>query len=133
MKSGLLAMTFFCHGNTRWIPASLLGGGLLWRKPESIFALKSYYIYILASRRNGTLYIGITNDIVRRVYEHKNDVIDGFTRTYGVHILVYFEQFDNAESAIQREKNLKFWHRAWKIRLIESMNPKWKDLYNEII
>jgi putative endonuclease len=94
--------------------------------------VKSYYVYILASKRHGTLYIGVTNDIIRRVYEHKNDFIDGFTKKYGVHILVYYEQCESIESAIQREKRLKVWHRNWKIRLIEEANPDWKDLY-EII
>ena len=95
--------------------------------------MKNYYVYILASRRNGTLYVGVTNNLVKRVYEHKNDFIEGFTKRYGVHMLVYYEQYDNAESAIQREKRLKFWHRKWKIRLIEETNPGWQDLYDEII
>jgi len=95
--------------------------------------LKNYYVYILASRRNGTLYVGVTNNLVKRVYEHKNDFIEGFTKRYGVHMLVYYEQYGNAESAIQREKRLKFWHRKWKIRLIEETNPGWQDLYHEII
>jgi len=95
--------------------------------------LKTYYIYILASRRNGTLYIGITNNLVRRVYEHKNNLVKGFTLKYKVHRLVYYEQHDNVDSAIQREKQLKSWHRRWKIRLIEEMNPEWKDLYQDIM
>jgi putative endonuclease len=95
--------------------------------------LKYYYIYILASQRNGTLYIGVTNDLIRRIYEHKNGLVDGFTRKYNVKMLVYYEQTENIESAILREKQLKAWHRSWKIRLIESTNPEWKDLYNEII
>ena len=95
--------------------------------------MKSYYIYIMASRRNGTLYIGITNDIVRRVYEHKNNFIDGFTSKYGIHNLVYYEQFDNIESAIQREKQLKKWNRKWKLELIERANPNWKDLYEDLL
>ena len=95
--------------------------------------MKSYYVYILASTRNGTLYIGVTNDILRRVYEHKNGLIEGFTKRYGVYMLVYYEQCDSAESAIQREKRLKFWNRKWKIRLIEEANPEWKDLYEEIV
>jgi putative endonuclease len=94
---------------------------------------KSYYVYILASRRNGTLYVGVTSDLVRRVYEHKYDLIDGFTKKYGVHRLVYYEECNNTESAIQREKRIKFWHRSWKIRLIEEMNPAWEDLYDSII
>ena len=95
--------------------------------------MKSYYIYIMASRRNGTLYIGITNDIVRRVYEHKNNFISGFTSKYSIHNLVYYEQFDNIESAIQREKQLKKWNRKWKIELIERVNPNWKDLYEDLL
>ncbi len=95
--------------------------------------MKTYYIYILASRRNGTLYIGITNNLVRRVYEHKNNLVKGFTLKYKVHRLVYYEQHDNVDSAIQREKQLKSWHRRWKIRLIEEMNPEWKDLYQDIM
>ena len=87
----------------------------------------------MASRRNGTLYIGITNDIVRRVYEHKNNFIDGFTSKYGIHNLVYYEQFDNIESAIQREKQLKKCNRKWKIELIERANPNWKDLYEDLL
>jgi len=95
--------------------------------------LKSYYVYILANKRNGTLYTGVTGNLIRRVYEHKNDLVEGFTSKYGIHMLVYYESCDSTEAAIQREKNLKFWHRKWKIRLIEEMNPDWKDLYDEII
>ncbi len=86
----------------------------------------------MASRRNGTLYIGVTNDLVRRVFEHKHDLIEGFTKRYCVHMLVYYEQCESIESVIQREKQLKSWHRKWKIRLIEEVNPEWKDLYEEI-
>jgi putative endonuclease len=95
--------------------------------------LQYYYVYILASKRNGTLYIGVTNDLVRRVHEHKSGLVEGFTKRYGVHSLVYYEQCEDIESAIQREKRLKFWHRKWKIRLIEEANPDWKDLYECII
>ena len=91
--------------------------------------MKSFYIYILTRQRNGTLYIGVTDNLIRRVYEHKNDFIEGFTKKYGVHMLVYFEQCESIESAIKREKQLKVWHRSWKIRLIEEANPEWKDLY----
>ena len=94
--------------------------------------MKTYYIYILASKRNGTLYIGMTNDIVRRVYEHKNGLVEGFTKKYGVNKLVYYEQVENVESTIQREKRLKTWHRGWKIRLIEETNPNWENLYEHI-
>jgi putative endonuclease len=86
----------------------------------------------LASKRHGTLYIGVTNDLIKRVYEHKNGFVEGFTKKYGVHMLVYYEQCESIESAIRREKQLKVWHRNWKIRLIEEANPDWKDLYSVI-
>ena len=92
----------------------------------------SYYVYILASKRNGTLYIGVTNDLIRRVYEHKNGLIEGFTKKYSVKNLVYYEQTNDVREAILREKRLKKWNRDWKIKLIEKMNPDWKDLFNEI-
>jgi putative endonuclease len=92
----------------------------------------SYYVYILASQRNGTLYIGVTNDIIRRVYEHRSKVVPGFTKRYGVMSLVYFEVYDDIENAIRREKRLKKWNRAWKLRLIEEKNPNWTDLYPSI-
>jgi len=88
----------------------------------------SAYVYILASDRNGTLYIGVTSDLPRRMYEHKNGLLDGFTKTYGVTRLVYVEQHDWIDEAITREKQLKGWHRAWKIELIENSNPEWRDL-----
>ena len=90
---------------------------------------RSYYVYILASRIGGTLYIGVTNDLVRRIGEHRLELAKGFTKKYGVHKLVYFEQFDDIENAISREKRLKKWNRAWKVRLIEELNPNWDDLY----
>ncbi len=86
------------------------------------------YVYILASRRNGTLYTGITSDIVHRAWQHENEVFEGFTKKYGVHRLVWFETFESIVDAIAREKQLKGWNRAWKIRLIEKMNPGWEDL-----
>ena len=92
-----------------------------------------YYVYILASKRNGALYTGVTNDLVKRVYEHKNDLADGFTKKYGIHQLVYFEQTGDVNSAIAREKQLKNWHRQWKLELIEEKNPEWKDLYQELL
>ena len=95
--------------------------------------MKHYYVYILASKRNGTLYIGVTNDIVRRVYEHKNDLIEGFTKKYSVHRLVYFEETSDIESAILREKRLKKWNRKWKLELIEKENPNWEDLYDGLL
>ena len=91
-----------------------------------------FWVYILASRPGGTLYVGVTNNLIRRVYEHRNALVEGFTRRYGVKKLVYYEQHDTAVSAIQREKNIKHWSREWKIDLILSMNPEWRDLYDEI-
>jgi putative endonuclease len=90
-------------------------------------------VYVLASRRNGTLYIGVTSDLVKRAYEHKQDLIEGFTKQYGVHQLVYFEMHEDMVSAITREKQLKKWNRAWKIELIEQRNPEWRDLYAELV
>lgn len=90
---------------------------------------RRFYVYILASGIGGTLYIGVTNDLRRRAYEHRRKLADGFTRRYGVSHLVYFEEFGEIESAIVREKQLKKWNRAWKIRLIEELNPNWQDLY----
>lgn len=92
-------------------------------------AERRFYVYVLASRIGGTIYIGVTNDLVRRVHEHKTRAIDGFTKTYGVDRLVLYEVFDTAEAAIRREKRLKRYNRAWKIRLIEDRNPNWVDLY----
>jgi putative endonuclease len=93
---------------------------------------RSYCVYILASRIGGTLYIGVTNDLIRRIGEHKLKVAKSFTKKYEVNRLVYFEIFDQIEHAIQREKRLKKWPRAWKISLIEKQNPDWIDLYPEI-
>ena len=92
-----------------------------------------YYIYILASKRNGTLYTGVTNDLMRRVFEHKNDFVKGFTKKYGVHTLVYFEQCDDYDSSLQREKQIKEWRRKWKLELIEKENPEWNDLYEKLL
>ncbi|MBN2875287.1 MAG: GIY-YIG nuclease family protein [Spirochaetales bacterium] len=89
--------------------------------------------YILASKRNGTLYVGVTSNLVKRIWEHKNHLADGFTRKYFVHHLVYFELHENMYSAITREKQLKKWHRQWKINLIEKVNPQWRDLYPELV
>ena len=91
------------------------------------------WIYILASRPGGTLYVGVTNNLVRRVFEHREEMIPGFTKRYGVKTLVYYEQHENPAAAIQREKNIKHWPREWKIDLIISINPHWRDLYDEII
>ena len=92
-----------------------------------------YFVYILASKRNGTLYIGVTNNLIKRIYEHKNNLVDGFTKKYRVHILVYYEQLNNIENAITREKQLKKWERNWKLSLIEKENPEWEDLYKKIM
>ena len=91
--------------------------------------MKSYYVYILASKRNGTLYIGITNDLQKRTIQHKLKEVIGFTRKYDVDKLVYFERFRDADSAILREKRLKKWNRKWKLRIIEEFNPDWEDLF----
>jgi len=90
-------------------------------------------VYILASKRNGTLYIGVTSDLAKRVWQHKNDVVDGFTKRYSVHQLVWYELHETMESAIEREKTLKNWKRAWKLELIENSNPSWQDLYETIV
>ncbi|MEX1052261.1 MAG: GIY-YIG nuclease family protein [Patescibacteria group bacterium] len=94
---------------------------------------QSYWVYILASQRNGTLYIGITNNLIKRVWEHKNNKADSFTKKYKIYNLVYYEIHENPESAIIREKQIKKWRRLWKLRIIEEMNPEWKDLYKDII
>ncbi len=95
--------------------------------------MKQPAVYILASKLMGTLYIGVTSDLVKRVWEHKNGLVPGFTDKYKVHCLVYYELHENMESAILREKQMKKWERSWKIRLIEEKNSKWNDLYNDII
>ena len=95
--------------------------------------MRNYYVYVLASKRNGTLYVGVTSDLVRRVYAHKNDFVEGFTKKYGVHMLVYFEECGDRCGAIQREKQIKEWKRQWKLELIENVNPKWRDLYEDIL
>ena len=95
--------------------------------------MKRYFVYILASKRNGTLYIGVTSDLIRRVYEHRNKLFPGFTAKYNVGMLVYFEEFSDIESAIYREKQLKKWNRKWKLDLIEEWNPGWKDLYKGLL
>ena len=94
---------------------------------------KQFYVYILASKRNGTLYTGVTSDLIQRVWQHKHHMVEGFTKKYRVKKLVYYEVHDNAESAITREKRIKKWRRKWKLRLIEEKNPQWTDLYDEIV
>lgn len=93
---------------------------------------KQFYVYILTNKPYGVFYVGITSNLIRRVYEHKNDVFDGFSKKYNLKNLVYYEMFEDAENAIRREKRLKRWSRQWKIEAINKFNPNWKDLYNEI-
>jgi len=90
-----------------------------------------FAVYIMASGRNGTLYIGVTNDLIRRAYEHREGLIEGFTKRYGVKMLVHYELFDSVSIAIQRETSLKRWSRKWKLELIEKENPQWRDLYED--
>lgn len=92
-----------------------------------------YFVYILASKRNGTLYIGVTNNLLRRVWEHKEKYHNSFTQKYNVNLLVYYESYQDPLLAIVREKQLKKWNRSWKIELIEKANPEWKDLYNTLL
>jgi len=91
------------------------------------------YVYILASKKNGTLYVGVTSDLIKRIYQHKNGLISGFTEKYKVHKLMYFEQYEDISEAIKREKQLKGWRRDWKLKLIEDNNPRWEDLYDSIL
>ncbi|MCK4940965.1 GIY-YIG nuclease family protein [candidate division WOR-3 bacterium] len=94
---------------------------------------KNYYVYILASKKNGTLYIGVTSNLIKRIWEHKNTLVDGFTKKYNVKNLMYYEQYCDPQNAIKREKRLKKYNRKWKLELIEKHNPEWKDLYYELI
>jgi putative endonuclease len=93
---------------------------------------KKFFVYLLASKRNGTLYVGVTSNLPGRVWQHRNKIVDGFTAKYRIGSLVYFEVHESSESAIQREKQIKKWNRAWKLRLIEGGNPGWNDLFAEI-
>ena len=95
--------------------------------------MKAFWVYILASKRNGTIYVGVTNDLVRRVYEHREGTVQGFTKKHDVKLLVYYEQHDTVTAAIQREKNIKHWSRRWKFDLIHSMNPEWDDLFDVVV
>ncbi len=90
-------------------------------------------VYLLASKRNGTLYTGVTSNLVKRVWEHKHHVVEGFTKKYGVNMLVWYEVHETMESAISREKAIKNWKRRWKMNVIEAMNPQWKDLYSDLL
>jgi putative endonuclease len=94
---------------------------------------KQYFVYILANRKHGTLYIGITSNLTQRTYQHKSKIVHGFTKRYDIHKLVYFETFDDPISAITREKRLKKWDREWKLQLIERENPGWVDLYDTLV
>ena len=94
--------------------------------------MTSYYVYILANERNGTIYIGVTNDLIRRVYEHKSDLVEGFSKKHKTHRLVYYEIHDTSVAAITREKQLKKWKREWKLKVIEEKNPQWLDLYESV-
>ena len=94
---------------------------------------KEFYVYILASKKNGTIYIGVTSDLIKRVWEHKNNFVEGFSKKYNVHLLVYFEKHGSIKSAIKREKQLKNWKRKWKTDLIEENNYMWNDLYKNIL
>jgi putative endonuclease len=102
-------------------------------QPEQEPIVKYYFVYILASKQNGTLYTGICNDLIRRVWQHKNKIIDGFSSEYGVDKLVYYETFNDVELAIKREKNIKKWKRSWKLRIIIENNPQWNDLYYDLV
>lgn len=94
---------------------------------------KHYYVYVLANKRRGRTYVGVTSNLVQRVWQHKEEQVEGFTKRYGIKMLVWFEQHENVEQAILREKQIKNWNRVWKIELIEAVNPKWNDLYETII
>jgi putative endonuclease len=94
--------------------------------------MKKFYVYIICKKRNGTLYTGITSNLIKRIYEHKNNLIEGFSQKYNVHRLVWYEIHETAETAISREKQIKAWKRHWKLRLIEKNNPEWNDLYDII-
>jgi putative endonuclease len=94
--------------------------------------MKTFFVYILCNKRNGTLYIGVTSDLIKRVYEHRNNIIDGFTNKYNIHNLVWYEIHENVQQAIIREKQIKKWNRKWKLELIEKDNPNWNDLYDAI-
>jgi putative endonuclease len=93
----------------------------------------SFYVYLLGNRRNGTLYIGMTDDIAKRVWMHRIGALPGFTKQYGIKILVWYEQHESRESAFERERQIKKWNRAWKLRLVEEMNPAWRDLYSDLL
>ena len=94
--------------------------------------MSDYWVYLLTNKPRSTLYVGVTNDLVRRVFEHREGTVKGFTARHGLKMLIYFERYDSPSAAIQREKNIKHWSRLWKLQLVESLNPKWRDLYDDI-
>jgi putative endonuclease len=106
---------------------------LQWRMPYFRRRRMGAWVYIMTNRRNGTLYIGVTSNLPRRVWEHREGVVDGFTKEYGLKVLVWYDHFDRISDAIQREKTMKHWPRAWKVRLIHAMNPDWEDLFGTLI
>ncbi len=116
--------------NSLVLMMSCINVGGIWKR-ESVS--KQLAVYILASKRNGTLYIGVTSNLIKRIWEHKNNLVKGFTERYNVHNLVWYELHENMESAILREKMLKEWKRKWKLELIEGSNPNWNNLYNKIV
>ena len=99
---------------------------------QSVRGERTYWVYVMASQRNGTLYIGVTGNLSRRVWQHREGLVDGFTKQYGVKLLVHYEAYGDVRAALQREKNLKRWLRRWKLALIEKDNPEWRDLYPEL-
>jgi putative endonuclease len=101
--------------------------------PAKAPRMKLPCVYLLASKRNGTLYVGVTSNLIQRIWQHKNDQVEGFTRKYKVHTLVWYEAHETMESAIAREKAIKEWQRAWKLELVEETNPEWRDLYAEVV
>ncbi len=129
LNSDSLSNSVFRSSFRRVTPDPIRGGIQLYGREVS----KQPAVYILASKRNGTLYIGVTSDLVKRIWEHKNDMVEGFTERYCVHRLVWYELHETMRSAIEREKRLKEWKRAWKLELIESNNPGWQDLYNGLV
>ena len=128
MKEAREAGISLCHCTLNRHPRTCSGGPI----GCCLALMRSFTVYILAKHRHGALYVGMTNNLVRRVYEHREGLADGFTKRYGIKQLVYFEQHETAAVAIQREKTIKGWSRNWKIHQIEKSNPLWRDLYDEI-
>jgi putative endonuclease len=126
-KAGIhFALALRIRSNSKWIPAS--AGTTEWWMRE-----KEPCVYILASRERGTLYVGVASNLVKRVWEHKSHAVAGFTHAYDVTRLVWFERHESMREAISREKQIKDWHRSWKLELVEKSNPRWRDLYNDIL